>query len=291
MHLFSVPQVYISLSDLTIIWEKGATTKTLVHHSDGTLTDQYLYSPYGVEEPLAGSGNMYRYTGRYYDGETGLYYYRSRYYSAGGIAGGGRFLQPDSILYDGGLNLYGYVGGNPINNVDPSGNCFQYCIGLGKALDRFAQNLIYSPRVFYANVDIQATIIFGLSVDLSAGVSVERTFGQISGVQLFGSHSALPNATLGGEYLGKGYHGAAGLNVGFSNGSFENFRGLVDATSFDAGPGGASVFSPNIEASSGVFGDFINQVTDAFSNVPGAGAEVGVGEGLVILPYFKGIDK
>ncbi len=87
----------------------------------GTLTDQYLYSPYGVEEPLAGSGNMYRYTGRYYDGETGLYYYRSRYYSAGGIAGGGRFLQPDSILYDGGFNLYSYVGGNPINNVDPLG--------------------------------------------------------------------------------------------------------------------------------------------------------------------------
>ncbi len=86
--------------------------------SAGVLTDQYLYSPFGVEEPLNGSGNPYRYTGRYYDGETGLYYYRSRYYDTAG-----RFLEPDSILYDGGLNLYAYVGGDPINNVDPLGEC------------------------------------------------------------------------------------------------------------------------------------------------------------------------
>ena len=82
------------------------------------LADQYLYSPFGVEEPLSASGNPFRYTGRYYDGETGLYYYRSRYYNTGG-----RFLEPDSILYDGGLNLYSYGGGDPINNVDPLGEC------------------------------------------------------------------------------------------------------------------------------------------------------------------------
>jgi hypothetical protein len=58
----------------------------------GVLTDQYLYSPYGVEGPLTGSGNPFRYTGRYYDAETGLYYYRSRYYSAGSTAGGGKNL-------------------------------------------------------------------------------------------------------------------------------------------------------------------------------------------------------
>lgn len=39
---------------------------------DGIVTDRYLYSPFGIEEPLIGSGNPFRYTGRRYDPESGL---------------------------------------------------------------------------------------------------------------------------------------------------------------------------------------------------------------------------
>ncbi|MFA7062031.1 MAG: RHS repeat-associated core domain-containing protein, partial [Pedobacter sp.] len=58
------------------------------------------------------------YTGREWDKETGLYYYRARTYDP--VAG--RFLQRDPISFAGGnVNLYGYVQNNPVNWIDPDG--------------------------------------------------------------------------------------------------------------------------------------------------------------------------
>ena len=98
------------------------------HHADGlgstvALTDsagivleRYAYTPFGVGESNTGS-TPWRFTGRRLDAETGLYHLRARDYAP--LVG--RFVQPDPIGMAGGINLYAYVGNDPLNATDPSG--------------------------------------------------------------------------------------------------------------------------------------------------------------------------
>jgi RHS repeat-associated protein len=58
-----------------------------------------------------------RYPGQYYDAESGLHYDHSRYFSPRT----GRYLQPDLIKLEGGVNVYTYANGNPVRYTDPTG--------------------------------------------------------------------------------------------------------------------------------------------------------------------------
>jgi len=93
-----------------------------IDSNSGTLS-KIGYLPYGKSATASGP---FGFTGQRIDTETnGLYYYRARHYSPAW----GRFLQPDPIGYVGGSNLYSYVGNDPINNTDPSGNILNFVLG------------------------------------------------------------------------------------------------------------------------------------------------------------------
>lgn len=99
---------------------------TQVTNAMGIIVEQYEYDAYGQVAffdgaylPLSASaiGNPYLFTGQRYDAESGLYFYKSRYYSP--VLG--RFLQRDPLGFVDGLSIYEYALSNPTNWADPLG--------------------------------------------------------------------------------------------------------------------------------------------------------------------------
>ena len=88
--------------------DAGAVVNTYSYDAYGNLTDWNDVVP-----------NPFRFVGMFgvMDDGNGLLYMRARYYDPEV----GRFISKDPIGFAGGVNLYNYVGGNPVNWIDPQG--------------------------------------------------------------------------------------------------------------------------------------------------------------------------
>lgn len=107
-----------------------------VTDSSKTRVATYNYDPWGKLLSSTGTlGNPFRYSGYYFDTETGLYYLQSRYYSPELC----RFLTKDldskrapdikQLLEPLSLNAYSYCEGNPVKYVDPEGRAKRLSLG------------------------------------------------------------------------------------------------------------------------------------------------------------------
>jgi len=90
----------------------------------GTMLASYHYDPLGncarqVRQLGFVDDNPFTFVGGLgvLDEGGGLFYMRQRFYDAAT----GRFLQKDPAGFEGGINLYAYAAGNPVNAVDPAG--------------------------------------------------------------------------------------------------------------------------------------------------------------------------
>ncbi|QDH34041.1 RHS repeat-associated core domain-containing protein [Porphyrobacter sp. YT40] len=85
----------------------------------GSVKAINTYDEFGRPGIPGGTANTgrFRYTGQIWILELGQYHYKARAYSPTL----GRFMQTDPIRYGDGLNMYAYVGNDPINRFDPTG--------------------------------------------------------------------------------------------------------------------------------------------------------------------------
>ena len=123
-------------------------TPQMMTDDNGLIVWENNYRPFGlanIEDHYSAVNNL-RFPGQYYDAESGLHYNWHRYYDPST----GRYLTPDPIGLDGGMNLYLYVGNNPVMFVDPLG------------LESYSANLFGNSQAGFLNVNASATNDLGV---------------------------------------------------------------------------------------------------------------------------------
>jgi RHS repeat-associated protein len=111
----------------------GLGSITSLTNSSSAIANTYTYDSFGKQTASTGTVvNNFRYTAREQDSETGLMYYRARYYDPNN----GRFVTEDPLRLKGGINYFDYVLNNPVNLEDqfgllprPTPVRWRYCTG------------------------------------------------------------------------------------------------------------------------------------------------------------------
>ncbi|MDR1423804.1 MAG: DUF6531 domain-containing protein [Azoarcus sp.] len=192
---------------------------------NGTSTALYNYGPFG--EPDTNTGVRFRYTGQQYLGALGLHYYKARFYSPTL----GRFLQTDPVGTIDDLNLYAYVGNNPVNFSDPSGELVNVAAGIAGAIIGGVGGGV--AAYMKSGGDLEKTSL-GVLAGAGSGAFIGATFGASAAMSTgaLAAHNAATGAVsaVGGNVAGQliGNVGKEdGLNLNLTEAAVAGVGGVI----------------------------------------------------------------
>ena len=189
----------------------GLGSVTSLGNAAGALAQTYTFDSFGNQTASSGSlTNPFQYTARESDPETGLYYYRARYYDP--LAS--RFPSEDPLGFGGrGVNFYAYVDNRPLDSRDPYG-LFAVPPCVRKLLSPYFPKLDFDSVNLHNMVPLPADVV-GFTWDNDVFITPSQ----------YDIHSALGIALIGHELthvqdfqlLGKnGFAALYGINFGIN---------------------------------------------------------------------------
>ena len=118
MGVFALVSLGAAATDISYYHTDHLGTPQAMTDENQNIVWQAEYDPFGQASIITETvTNNIRFPGQYFDAETGLHYNYFRTYDPAT----GRYITSDPIGLGGGINTFGYVGGNPVVRIDPYG--------------------------------------------------------------------------------------------------------------------------------------------------------------------------
>ncbi|MCP4149971.1 MAG: RHS repeat-associated core domain-containing protein, partial [bacterium] len=200
------------------LYNGNGNVSQMIDAQDGSIAAHYDYDPFGNVTYSFGDmaeDNVFRFSTKYHDDETGLVYYGFRYY----LAELGRWSRRDPIYENGGINLFIFNGNNTLIYYDPFGrewgnilhDLSQYDIDYGSPIHPIGYSEKNTPlpffdvesgRVFF-DYPLENVGVFGLPgediIDYVSILGATKKIGMKIGVKALKKHCAkkcLANTTV-----------------------------------------------------------------------------------------------
>ena len=204
------------------LYDKNGNVTSLVDTTTRKRSATYEYNAFGQLITCYGEYaklNPFRFSTKYLDSQTGLYYYGYRHYDPAI----GRWTSRDPIAEKGGMNLYGFVSNKSTTTIDVLGRAFDIGIGSSGTVAVTLGGITIGVEIaggFTLKVSgfFDTEVCFQVSLTTKLGVGAgEATFG-IGGIGSIGDEQFVGEGTTvatGGGFNLSGFEGA-GIGGGAS---------------------------------------------------------------------------